>query len=62
MDTKEFIKNLTKEQVNAIEQFLRLCIVNNNKCQHCTLRHENNTCYFAVKCFLYDGDIHHNES
>ena len=35
---------------NELDDYLREVIKNNDKCNKCVLKHENNTCFFAYPC------------
>ena len=47
------MKNYTKSQMDAIQDFLTVCIKNNYHCAHCARNHEG-ICFFAVQCFMND--------
>ena len=47
------MKNYTKSQMDAIQDFLTVCIKNNYHCEHCARNHEG-ICFFAVQCFMND--------
>lgn len=55
------MKNWTKAQEQAINEFLMACMDNTYRCAHCSLRHEDGTCLFAADCFLNDGSHYHED-
>lgn len=47
------MKNYTKSQMDAIQDFLTVCIKNNYHCAHCARNHEG-ICFFGAQCFMND--------
>lgn len=47
------MKNYTKSQMDAIQDFLTVCIKNNYHCEHCARNHEG-ICFFAFQYFMND--------
>lgn len=49
--------NWTQDQLNALHQFLTICVKNSYRCSHCVNNHSG-VCFFAAECFQNDFNFY----
>lgn len=48
------IDEMTREEMNILDDFIQTFIVHSEKCQNCQFCHSSEMCFFAYECLLND--------
>ena len=50
MSTLKDVKNMTKDEMDILNNFMQTIIHNSEKCLNCSMCHLDDTCFFAFPC------------